>query len=240
MFRDERMDWNNNLLQRRYRGGAQIKLWCQLCSLNVTQLSCGRVKDLRSEIVELEALAHLTGNQGHTEVPNWKQKLSFTKLLVKRTHGVLVQSWVQNITEIDAPAGLFFAVERKHGQMKPVHALLIGIGPTLLIWVWGKGLLERNVSSVSWHKLAVGLFPPAGAAAFQGMQGQRTPGRYWDTLGSDLLQVLNGSLAGGFLPLSCHTEVMTVLLRTLASRLRGLWSRSSTGTRPTALQAGPW
>ncbi|KAJ3593808.1 hypothetical protein NHX12_006142 [Muraenolepis orangiensis] len=85
---------------------------------------------------------------------------------------------------------------------------------------------------------------------------------YWDVLSNDLLDVFNESLASGSMPVSCRRAVITLLPKKgnlqdiknwrLVSLLcvdyklllglwppgwGGLWSRSSTGTRPTVCPA---
>ncbi len=57
--------------------------------------------------------------------------------------------------------------------------------------------------------------------ALQGMELGKAPGidglpvdfykSFWSEIGEDLLEVLNDSLAGGLLPLSCRRAVLTLL-----------------------------
>ena len=129
VFRDRKSEFDS-LRQWWDHGKIQIKLLCQQYTLTVTQHMCRSIKDLESEIVELETFSHSTGNRGHIEVLNSK-KMALANLLDSRVQGALVRSRIQNIAEMDAPSGFFFGLEKKHGQRKIIHALLSDTGQEL-------------------------------------------------------------------------------------------------------------
>lgn len=110
-------------------GKMQIKLLCQQHTLNVTRDTCQSIKDLETEIVELETSAS-TGNREYIEIFKSK-KMALANLLDNKIQGALVRSWVQNITEMDAPSSFFFSLEKKHGQRNIVYSLLSDTGQEL-------------------------------------------------------------------------------------------------------------
>ncbi|TKS65192.1 putative 149 kDa protein ORF 2 [Collichthys lucidus] len=57
--------------------------------------------------------------------------MALANLLDTKVQGALVRSRVQNITEMDAPSGFFFALEKKHGQKKAILSLLSDTGEEL-------------------------------------------------------------------------------------------------------------
>lgn len=57
--------------------------------------------------------------------------MALASLLDSRVQGALVRSLVQNITEMDAPSGYFFSMEKKNGQHKTIHSLLLDTGQEL-------------------------------------------------------------------------------------------------------------
>lgn len=62
------------------------------------------MKDLESDIVELETLCSSTRNQGYFEFLNSK-KMTLASQLDSEVPWALVGSWVQTIREMDAPSG---------------------------------------------------------------------------------------------------------------------------------------
>lgn len=85
IFRDRKNEFDS-LRQWWDHGKVQIKLLCQQYTLNVTQHMCRSMKDLESEIVDLETLSYSTGNRGHIEVLNSK-KMALANLLDSRVRG---------------------------------------------------------------------------------------------------------------------------------------------------------
>ncbi|KAI3354586.1 hypothetical protein L3Q82_019090, partial [Scortum barcoo] len=81
------------------------------------------MKDLESDIVELEEMSESTGDRGCIEILKVK-KLALANLLESKVQGALVRSRFQNIAEMDTPSSFFFGLERKNGQKKVIHTLL--------------------------------------------------------------------------------------------------------------------
>lgn len=244
VFRDRKSEFDS-LRQWWDHGKVQLKLLCQQDTLSVTQHMCSSMKDLESEIKDLEALSYSTGNRGHIEVLNSK-KMALANLLDSRVQGALVQSRVQNIAGMDAPSSFFFGLKRKHGQRKMVHTLLSDAGQELTEPGQNRSRAVQFFSSLysseyeenrELEEEFCGGLPQVSddtntelsrpfqleelAATLCSMQGRKAPGidgltvefykEYWDILGPDLLHVLNESLAGGSLPLSCRRAVVTPL-----------------------------
>lgn len=136
-------------------GKTQIKLLCQQHTLNVTRDITRSIKDLECDIVELEQLDEATGSQGHIGVLKTK-KMALANLLDTQVQGALVRSRIQDITQMDAPTGHFFGLERRNGQRKMIHSLL----SDLLI-------LNNQVASMLWHRLTC-LDPRANGELFLG------------------------------------------------------------------------
>ncbi|KAI3354578.1 hypothetical protein L3Q82_019083, partial [Scortum barcoo] len=97
--------------------------YLQQHTLNVTQDITRSMKDLESDIVELEEMSESTGDLGCIEILKVK-KLALANLLESKVQGALVRSLFQNIAEMDTPSSFFFGLERKNGQKKVIHTLL--------------------------------------------------------------------------------------------------------------------
>ncbi|TWW77604.1 hypothetical protein D4764_12G0009940 [Takifugu flavidus] len=110
-------------------GKTQIRMLCQQHTLNVTRPVTRSIRDLETEIVELERLNESTGNGGSVGILKTK-KMALANLLGARAQGALVRSRIQNISEMDAPSS-FFGLKRKSGQRKLVHSLLSDTGQEL-------------------------------------------------------------------------------------------------------------
>ena len=91
-------------------------------TLNVRQDACRSIKDLETEIVELETIKTSTGNQGYIEVLKSK-KMAVANLLETKIQDALVRSRILNISEMDAPSSFFFGLEKKKGQKKVMNSL---------------------------------------------------------------------------------------------------------------------
>ena len=129
IFRQRKGDFTS-LRQWWDHGKTKIKLLCQQHTLNVTHDITRSVKDLESDIVELEELSESTGDRGYIETLKVK-KMALADLLESKAQGALVRSRYQNIAEMDAPSSFFFGLERRNGQRKVIHALLSDTGHTI-------------------------------------------------------------------------------------------------------------
>ncbi|KAK0145466.1 Transposon TX1 uncharacterized protein [Merluccius polli] len=89
------------------------------------------MKDLETDIVELERLSESTTNRGYFEILKVK-KLALADLLDAKVQGALVRSRYQASTEMDAPSSFFFGLERRSGQRRVIHSLLADTGQTLV------------------------------------------------------------------------------------------------------------
>ncbi|KAK0155409.1 Transposon TX1 uncharacterized protein [Merluccius polli] len=89
------------------------------------------MKDLETDIVELERLSESTTNQGYFEILKVK-KLALADLLDAKVQGALVRSRYQASTEMDAPSSFFFGLEKRSGQRRVIHSLLADTGQTLV------------------------------------------------------------------------------------------------------------
>ncbi|MPV02303.1 hypothetical protein FVA96_24195, partial [Escherichia coli] len=126
VFRLRKSDFSS-LRQWWDRGKIEIRLLCQQHTLNVTRDITRSMKDLETDIVELERLNESTGERGHIEVLKIK-KMALADLLDVKAQGALVRSRFQTITEMDTPSSFFFGLERKSGQGRVIHALLADTG----------------------------------------------------------------------------------------------------------------
>ncbi|KAJ3584710.1 hypothetical protein NHX12_015205 [Muraenolepis orangiensis] len=89
------------------------------------------MKDLESDIVELETIRETTGDRGYIEILKEK-KMALANLLDVKVQGALVRSRFLNINEMDAPTSFFFGLEKKkNGQRRVIHSLLSGTGQEL-------------------------------------------------------------------------------------------------------------
>ncbi len=111
-------------------GKVQIKLLCQQHTRNVTRDITRSIRDLETDIVDLECASESTGNRGYTEILKTK-KMALANLLDTKVQGALVRSRVQNITEMDAPSNFFFGLEKRQGLRKQIHSLLSETGQEL-------------------------------------------------------------------------------------------------------------
>ncbi|KAI3369167.1 hypothetical protein L3Q82_026126 [Scortum barcoo] len=182
-------------------------------TLNVTRDITRSMKDLESDIVELEEMSESTGDRGCIEILKVK-KLALANLLESKVQGALVRSRFQNIAEMDTPSGFFFGLERKNGQKKSTNE-----EDNTLQEEFCSGLPQ--VSTETNSRLAEPLRLCELQAALQSMQGQRAPGidgltvefykAFWDILAADILDVFNESLTYGSMPVSCRRAVLTLL-----------------------------
>ncbi|KAK0155419.1 Transposon TX1 uncharacterized protein [Merluccius polli] len=85
------------------------------------------MKDLETQVVELQTLADSTANQGLLDSLKSK-KSAIANLLGVSAQGALVRSRFMNITQMDAPSRFFFGLERKNGQRKTIYSLRTGSG----------------------------------------------------------------------------------------------------------------
>uniref|UniRef100_A0AAQ4RMD0 Reverse transcriptase domain-containing protein n=1 Tax=Gasterosteus aculeatus aculeatus TaxID=481459 RepID=A0AAQ4RMD0_GASAC len=108
-------------------GKIEIGLLCQQHTFNVTRDIARSMKDLETEIVELEHLSESTGDRGHFEVLKGK-KMALADLFNVKVQGALVRSRFQTITEMDTPSSFFFGLEKKSGQGRVIHSLLGDVG----------------------------------------------------------------------------------------------------------------
>ncbi|KAJ3584838.1 hypothetical protein NHX12_015333 [Muraenolepis orangiensis] len=108
-------------------GKTEIRLLCQQHTLNVTQDIIRSMKDLESDIVELETISETTGDRGYIEILKEK-KMALANLLDVKVQGALVRSRFLNTNEMDAPTSFFFGLEKKNGQRRVIHSLLSGTG----------------------------------------------------------------------------------------------------------------
>ncbi|KAJ3584301.1 hypothetical protein NHX12_014797 [Muraenolepis orangiensis] len=108
-------------------GKTEIRLLCQQHTLNVTQDIIRSMKDLESDIVELETISETTGDRGYIEILKEK-KMALANLLDVKVQGALVRSRFLNTNEMDAPTSFFFGLEKKNGQRRVIHSLLSGHG----------------------------------------------------------------------------------------------------------------
>ncbi|KAJ3601866.1 hypothetical protein NHX12_029628 [Muraenolepis orangiensis] len=108
-------------------GKTEIRLLCQQHTLNVTQDIIRSMKDLESDIVELETISETTGYRGYIEILKEKN-VALANLLDVKFQGALVRSQFLNRNEMDAPTRFFFGLEKKNGQRRVIHSLLSGTG----------------------------------------------------------------------------------------------------------------
>lgn len=99
-------------------------------SLNVIRDTCRSIRELESEIMELETLKASTENRRYIKILKSK-KMALMDLLGTKVQGALVQSWVQNTMEMDTPSSFFFSLEKRHGQMTLIHSLPSDTGQEL-------------------------------------------------------------------------------------------------------------
>ncbi|KAJ3593897.1 hypothetical protein NHX12_006230 [Muraenolepis orangiensis] len=85
------------------------------------------MKDLESDIVELETIRETTGDRGYIEILKEK-KMALANLLDVKVQGALVRSRFLNTNEMDAPTSFFFGLEKNNGQRQVIHSLLSGTG----------------------------------------------------------------------------------------------------------------
>ncbi|KAJ4941430.1 hypothetical protein JOQ06_011309 [Pogonophryne albipinna] len=96
-------------------------------TLNVTQDIIRSMKDLESDIVELETISETTGDRGSIQILKEK-KIALANLLDVKVQGALVRSRFLNTNEMDAPTSFFFGLEKKNGQRRVIHSLLSDTG----------------------------------------------------------------------------------------------------------------
>ncbi|KAI3363863.1 hypothetical protein L3Q82_001465 [Scortum barcoo] len=91
------------------------------------------MKDLESDIVELEEMSESTGDRGCIEILKVK-KLALANLLESKVQGALVRSLFQNIAEMDTPSRLLL----RPGEEKRTEEG----NPRFVIWRLGQELVE--------------------------------------------------------------------------------------------------
>ncbi|KAJ3608984.1 hypothetical protein NHX12_023512 [Muraenolepis orangiensis] len=158
------------------------------------------MKDLESDIVELETIHETTGDRGYIEILKEK-KTALANLLDVKVQGALVRSRFLNINEMDAPTSFFFGLEKKNGQRRVIHSLLSGTGQEITEpsqirrravsfystlyaseYEEGETLSEGfwdglpQVSEEANSQLEGPLTIQELQTALQGMQGRRAPG----------------------------------------------------------------
>ncbi|KAJ3585369.1 hypothetical protein NHX12_014090 [Muraenolepis orangiensis] len=158
------------------------------------------MKDLESDIVELETIRETTGDRGYIEILKEK-KMALANLLDVKVQGALVRSRFLNINEMDAPTSFFFGLEKKNGQRRVIHSLLSGTGQEITEpsqirrravsfystlytseYEEGETLSEGfwnglpQVSEEANSQLEGPLTIQELQTALQGMQGRRAPG----------------------------------------------------------------
>ncbi|KAJ3604925.1 hypothetical protein NHX12_026976 [Muraenolepis orangiensis] len=181
-------------------GKTEIRLLCQQHTLNVTQDIIRSMKDLESDIVELETISETTGDRGYIEILKEK-KMALANLLDVKVQGALVRSRFLNTNEMDAPTSFFFGLEKKNGQRRVIHSLLSGTGQEITEpsqirrravsfystlytseYEEGETLSEGfcnglpQVSEEANSQLEGPLTIQELQTALQGMQGRRAPG----------------------------------------------------------------
>ncbi|KAJ4939394.1 hypothetical protein JOQ06_028843 [Pogonophryne albipinna] len=181
-------------------GKTQIRLLCQQHTLNVTQDIIRSMKDLESDIVELETISETTGDRGYIEILKEK-KMALANLLDVKVQGALVRSRFLDTNEMDAPTSFFFGLEKKNGQRRVIHSLLSDTGQEITEpsqirrravsfystlytseYEEGETLSEGfcnelpQVSEETNSQLEGPLTIQELQTALQGMQGRRAPG----------------------------------------------------------------
>uniref|UniRef100_A0A8C5D1K3 Reverse transcriptase domain-containing protein n=1 Tax=Gouania willdenowi TaxID=441366 RepID=A0A8C5D1K3_GOUWI len=129
VFRQRKAEFNS-LRQWWDHGKTEIKLLCQQYTLNVTRDITRSMKDLESDIVELERLSESTANPEYIEILKIK-KLVLADLFDGKVQGALVRSRFQAIEEMDAPSSFFFGLEKRSGQGRVIHSLFEDTGQIL-------------------------------------------------------------------------------------------------------------
>ncbi|KAJ3584782.1 hypothetical protein NHX12_015277, partial [Muraenolepis orangiensis] len=163
------------------------------------------MKDLESDIVELETISETTGDRGYIEILK-EEKMALANLLDAASQAG------QEITEpsqIRRRAVSFYST---------LYTSEYEEGETL-----SEGFCNGlpQVSEEANSQLEGPLTIQELQTALQGMQGRRAPGidglsvefykAYWDVLSHDLSDVFNESLASGSMPVSCRRAVITLL-----------------------------
>ena len=103
-------------------GKVQIQQLCNQYNLNATREVTQSIKDLETEIVELEGLSSSTGNQSQFQALKAKINALADPLAGLRAQGALVRSRFQNIKEMDAPSKCVVNLERNL-LSKSTHSL---------------------------------------------------------------------------------------------------------------------
>lgn len=92
-------------------GKTEIKEFCQQCTVIVS--SAKSLRDLETDIVELEVSANFTGNRVWFE--NLKSKKA---LLGSGARGAQVCCRFQNLSLMDAPTKVFFSLEKRKDRAR--------------------------------------------------------------------------------------------------------------------------
>ncbi|TWW71608.1 Transposon TX1 uncharacterized 149 kDa protein ORF 2 [Takifugu flavidus] len=210
------------------RGKLEIQLLCQQYTLNATQDTCRSIKDLETEIVELEAIGSSTGDRGCIEILQSK-KMALASLLDNQVKGALVRSLIQDITEMDNPSRFFFGLEKKRVEPGQIRQRAVEFFSSLYDteYCGDDGLFDEFCEDLPWlseetnSRLDRPLRLDKLHAALLSMKGRKSPGvdgltveffkAFWDIVVHDMLKVFNESLPLGSLPLSCRRGAVTLL-----------------------------
>ncbi len=220
-------------------GKKEIQQLCRQYTLNVSKDISQSMRMLEIEIVELQNLVESTGNRGFIELLKAKRR-ELNNLLGIRAQGALIRSRFQSAVEMDGPTKFFFGLEKKNGQSRLIHSLYSLDGTEIVepkVIFYSELYRSENteadelancfyvglpkVSDESNSLLKKPLSASELHVALRSMDCGKAPGidglpiefykTFWSVLGGDLLSVLNNSLAGGLLPLSCRRAVITLL-----------------------------
>lgn len=185
-------------------GKVQIKEFCQQYSQNVTKEITLTLNTLETDILKLQELAHLPGNQKSDVESLIKNKNRVIHALHTESRALLTDP-----KDICKRAVTFYESLYKNEP-----------GPDYRDDSDFFDDLPQASEEVN-AKISGALTMGELHKALQGMELGKAPvidglpvnfyKSFWSELGEDLLMVLNDSLAGGLMPLSCRRAVLTLL-----------------------------
>ncbi|KAI7801458.1 pol-like protein [Triplophysa rosa] len=111
-------------------GKVNIKILCQQYAFNVSRDITRSIRELESEIINLQNLVEAKREQRFIDALKGK-KSALVDLLGTRTQGAFVRSRFQMLTQMDAPSRFFFGLERKNGQSRFMHSIRSETGQEL-------------------------------------------------------------------------------------------------------------